>query len=109
MGLISRVSSRTYRNPKLGPTNTNFYSKWYEKVNEWLPRPSKTRRQEKVFRQPTLRKESQELWSWTRYPTKTRLDPIRPMAKIHQTSTTTIRPPSATQGSSFHQPVLSNS
>merc|ERR1711893_182357 len=39
---------------------------------------------------------------------KTRLDPIRSMAKIHQTPATTICPPSSIEGSSINQPVQPN-
>merc|ERR1711997_1227883 len=38
----------------------------------------------------------------------TRLDPIRSMAKIHQTPATTICSPSSIEGSSINQPVHSN-
>merc|ERR1711994_338375 len=68
----------------------------------------KTRRQKEVFYQPSLRETSQKLWRWPRHPAKTRLDPIRSMAKIHQTPMTTICPPSSIEGSSINQPVQPN-
>merc|ERR1712038_1580293 len=68
----------------------------------------KTRRQKEVFYQPSLRETSQKLWRWPRHPAKTRFDPIRSMAKIHQTPTTTICPPSSIEGSSINQPVQPN-
>merc|ERR1712161_114627 len=67
-----------------------------------------TRRQEKVFRQPALRKTSQELRRRSRYPAKTRFDPIRSMANLHQAPEATICSPGSIEGPTFHQPVHPN-
>merc|ERR1712203_567419 len=103
MGLISRVSSRTYRNPTW-TKKQNLKNGAKRQASGYGPN-QETRWQEEEFRQPSLREAIQELWRGPGHSAKTRSHPIRSMAKIHQAPAPTCRPPAATQGAPKHQPV----
>merc|ERR1711881_568920 len=104
MGLISRVSSRTYRKSKKVPQKHHGPK---GKASGYGPGQAQPRQKEGSS-QPALREAQQELWRRPGHPAKTRPHPLRSMAQVHQAPASARRAPAATQGAPEHQPVQSD-
>merc|ERR1712151_188761 len=107
MGLISRVSSRTYRYfKKKQPAKLQNGPKIQaeEQDHATLEKGPKEGQVQERF----VRKEAQKLWHRRRHPAQTRLVSICQVAQIHQASTTKSCYPTTIEGSSFNSPIFSN-
>merc|ERR1712048_1245606 len=102
MGLISRVSSRTYRFffKKKQPAKIQTEEQDHATLEKG---PKEGQIQERL-----VRKETQKLWHRRRHSAQTRLVSICQVAQIHQASTTKGRHPTTIEGSSFNPPIFSD-
>merc|ERR1711963_952224 len=90
-GLISRVSSRTYRFFQNGQENQRT-----EKAHA----AAEARPKESQSRQPPLRKKVQKLWHRPRYPAQKGPLQVRQMASLHQAPEAKSRHPAEAEGAS---------